>query len=79
MCGALHVCWPTPDGVDGQYMICLLYRDFLCLAGASKVEQIYTLQAVILLNGTRVENIDNGRGECPAVFHLYLFRLTDSS
>ncbi|KAL6402898.1 rho guanyl nucleotide exchange factor [Ilyonectria robusta] len=62
LCGALHVCWQTKDGADGQYMICLLYRDLLCLASASKVDPIYTIQACIDMNGAKVEEVDNGRG-----------------
>ncbi|KAH6997555.1 hypothetical protein BKA56DRAFT_469162 [Ilyonectria sp. MPI-CAGE-AT-0026] len=62
LCGALHVCWQTKDGADGQYMICLLYRDLLCLASASKVDPIYTIQACIDVNGAKVEEVDNGRG-----------------
>jgi hypothetical protein len=63
LCGVLHVSWQTREGVDGQYLICLLYRDFLLLASASKTEQTYTVQACIGLSELRVEEIDNGRGE----------------
>ncbi|KAI1839947.1 hypothetical protein JX266_013849 [Neoarthrinium moseri] len=62
LCGALHVCWQTRDGADGQYMICLLYKEYLCLATASKVDQIYTVQACIGLNTIKIEEADNGRG-----------------
>ncbi|KAH7137148.1 RSP protein [Dactylonectria estremocensis] len=62
LCGALHVCWQTKDSVEGQYMICLLYRDLLCLASAGKVDPIYTIQACISMNGAKVEDVDNGRG-----------------
>lgn len=58
----LHVSWQTKEGVEGQYLICLLYRDFLLLASAAKAEQIYTVQACIGLSELRVEDIDNGRG-----------------
>ncbi|KAL7820389.1 Dbl homology domain-containing protein [Trichoderma aethiopicum] len=50
------------DGVDGQYFICLLYRDVLCLASAGKVDPIYTIMACINIDGIRIEDIDNGRG-----------------
>lgn len=65
LCGALHVCWQTKDGVSGQYMIALLYRDWLCLALAGRAEQIYMVQACISLNNIRVESADNGRGMDP--------------
>ncbi|KAL0939286.1 rho guanyl nucleotide exchange factor [Colletotrichum truncatum] len=62
LCGVLHICWQTKDGTKGQYMICLLYHNVLCLATASKVDQIYTIQACINLSGIRIEETDNGRG-----------------
>ncbi|KAH8657466.1 hypothetical protein BGZ60DRAFT_493684 [Tricladium varicosporioides] len=61
LCGVLHVAWQTRDGADGQYMICLLYRDFLVLAAAPKSDQTYTVQACIYLHQIRIEEIDNGR------------------
>ena len=62
LCGVLHACWQTRDGVEGRYMICLLYRDVLCLASAGKADQIYTIQATLGLGGTKIEEVDNGRG-----------------
>ncbi|KAJ2989699.1 hypothetical protein NUW58_g3334 [Xylaria curta] len=62
LCGALHVCWQTKDGVTGQYMVSLLYRDCLCLATAGKYDQVYTIQACIGLDSIKVEEADNGRG-----------------
>ncbi|KAK1639162.1 RhoGEF domain-containing protein [Colletotrichum phormii] len=62
LCGALHVCWQTKDGAKGQYMACLLYHNVFCLASASKVDQIYTIQACINLASIKIEETDNGRG-----------------
>jgi len=62
LCGVLHVCWKTPTGVDGQYMICLLYRDVLCLACGGRCDQIYTVLACIDIQSATVEDVDNGRG-----------------
>ncbi|TVY83346.1 hypothetical protein LSUE1_G000997 [Lachnellula suecica] len=68
LCGALHVSWQTKNGADGQYMISLLYRDFLLLASAPKLDQVYIVQACIGLNDLRIEEIDNGRGlQCHTV------------
>lgn len=63
LCGTLHVCWATKNGVDGQYMVCLLYQDVLCIASAGKADQIYTIQAVINLESVKVEEVDDGRGK----------------
>ncbi|KAK6842410.1 Dbl homology domain-containing protein [Apiospora arundinis] len=62
LCGTLHVCWQTRKAVKGQYMICLLYRDSLCLATAEGLHQVYTIQACIGLNTIKLEEADNGRG-----------------
>ncbi|KAL7942404.1 hypothetical protein V8C42DRAFT_360157 [Trichoderma barbatum] len=62
LCGTLHICWQTDDRIDGQYFICLLYRDVLCLASAGKVDPIYTIMACINTDGVRIEEVDNGRG-----------------
>ncbi|KAI0176199.1 Dbl homology domain-containing protein [Hypoxylon sp. FL1284] len=62
LCGALHVCWQTRDGVDGAYMVTLLYRDCLCLATTNRPDQTYTIQACIGLGDIKVEEVDNGRG-----------------
>ena len=43
-------------------MVCLLYREWLCLASACKSDQIYTIQACLALSGINVEEVDNGRG-----------------
>ncbi|RKF60055.1 putative dbl homology [Golovinomyces cichoracearum] len=68
LCGVLHVSWQTQNGVDGQYLICLLYRDYLLLASSINYDQVYTIQACIGLTGVRIEGVDNGRGlQCQTV------------
>lgn len=62
LCGVLYACWQGKGGVQGQYMVSLLYKDWLCLASASKADQIYTLQACIPLSQIKIEAVDNGRG-----------------
>ena len=70
LCGALHICWQTKEGVDGQYMIALLYREWLCLAKASRADQVYTVQTCIALHDIKVENADNGRGKISSCLRL---------
>jgi len=62
LCGALHVCWSSKEGVQGRYMVCLLYPDVLCLASAGKADQIYNIQLCVGLASLKVEEVDNGRG-----------------
>lgn len=68
LCGALHACWQTREGVQGQYLVALLYKDWLCLASASKIDQVYTMQVCIPVSQIKIEAMDNGRGRM-AVFH----------
>lgn len=77
LCGALHICWPTKDGIDGQYMVCLLYQDVLCLASAGKADQIYTIQAAINMASVKVEEVDNGRGKSDADYGQLVKGTTD--
>ena len=63
LCGVLHVCWQTKESVNGSYMVCLLYREWLCLAFATKMDLLYTIQACLSLSNISVEEVDNGRGE----------------
>jgi hypothetical protein len=44
-------------------MVALLYRDWLCLAIAGRVDQIYSVQACINVTTAEIEDMDNGRGE----------------
>lgn len=62
LCGVLHCSWQTKDSVQGEYMICLLFRDCLLLASASKNGQVYMVQAGISLAEARIEEVDNGKG-----------------
>ncbi|KAL6920103.1 hypothetical protein FSST1_004129 [Fusarium sambucinum] len=51
----------TSTGVDGQYMICLLYNDVLCLACGGRYDPIYTVLACIDIHSTAIEDVDNRR------------------
>ncbi|KAH7035370.1 uncharacterized protein B0I36DRAFT_91699 [Microdochium trichocladiopsis] len=62
LCGVLHVCWQSDNGVEGVYMISLLYKDRLCLATADKGDQRYLIRLCVGLGGVRIEEVDNGRG-----------------
>lgn len=44
-------------------MVAMLYKNWLCLASASRVDQIYTLQACIPTSNIKLEPVDNGRGQ----------------
>jgi hypothetical protein len=63
LCGVLHVAYNATDCVNGQYMICILYRSSLLVATLSKVFSTYEVVAVISLVNSSVEPSDNGRGK----------------
>lgn len=43
-------------------MICLLYRDVLCIATAGKVDAVYDIRACINIHKGKIEDPDDGRG-----------------
>lgn len=49
-------------------MICLLYDEVLCLATTGKIDPVYTVLASIHLGGTKIEEIDNGRGKHQSIY-----------
>ena len=60
-------------------MVCLLYRECLCLASAGKSDQTYTIQACLALSGINVEDVDNGRGRIPSCFRRSVASLSANS
>lgn len=62
LCGILHAVWQTREGANGQYLISLLYKNFLVLATTDKAGKVYTIQAKVGLADIKVEEADNGRG-----------------
>ncbi|KAJ2978651.1 hypothetical protein NQ176_g3701 [Zarea fungicola] len=61
LCGVLHVCWQGRQAIEGAYMICLLYRDVLCIATAGKVDAVYDIRACINIHKGKIEDPDDGR------------------
>lgn len=62
MCGVLHISWQTSNAVKGEYLICLLYHDVLCLASAGQFELVYGIRACIDLTTARLEEAESDRG-----------------
>lgn len=53
-------------------MVSLLYRNWLCLALASRFDQVYTIQACINITTAKIEDVDNGRGiQCHTAPHSW--------
>ena len=62
LCGVLHVTYETKTGVQGDYMVCLLFKSCLLLARLGAGGATYEITAGIGLSDLRVEETDNGRG-----------------
>lgn len=58
-------------------MVCVLYKDALCLATAEGLDQHYMVQACISLNTVKIEEADNGRGKTRPRSPNQLSRYTD--
>ena len=62
LCGALHVAYQAIDGINGQYMLCALFKSFLVLAVGDKGLETFSVVASIPLVNVSLEDADNGRG-----------------
>ena len=62
LCGVLHVAYETKHGVNGGYMICLLFRSYLLLATLGASGTTYEITAGIGLSDLRIEETENGKG-----------------
>lgn len=63
LCGVLHATYQTKAAVEGEYMICLLFRTYLLLATLSTNGSGYETKFAIGLSDLRIEETDNGRGK----------------
>lgn len=62
LCGVLHVAYQTKAGIEGEYMICVLFKSCLLLATSSAGGTTYEIAIGIGLGDLRVEETDNGKG-----------------
>ncbi|KAI9892962.1 MAG: hypothetical protein M1814_000846 [Vezdaea aestivalis] len=69
LCGALHVAWQGPEVVQGQYLLCILFKSVILIASASKADQKFQILAGMKLADTKMDSTTNGRG---AVFDKFI-------
>lgn len=62
LCGVLHVTYETKNGVEGDYMVCLLFKSCLVLATLGAGGATYDITAGIGLSDLKIEETDNGKG-----------------
>lgn len=62
LCGVLYVAYQTKSGVQGQYMLCALFRSYLVLAVPRKGLSLFDIVAMIPILSISLEEPDNGKG-----------------
>lgn len=63
LCGVLHAAWQTSaTGVQGDFMLCALFRSYLVLAVPYKHAASFHVVACINLENVKLEPADNGKG-----------------
>ncbi|KAI9870394.1 MAG: hypothetical protein M1830_004299 [Pleopsidium flavum] len=61
LCGVLHVAYQTKMGVEGEYMVCALFKSCLLLATISADGATYEINVGLGLSDLRIEETDNGK------------------
>jgi hypothetical protein len=61
LCGVLYVAWQGVDYVQGQYLICILFKSILLLATPNKNSK-YSILAGLTLGDASMESVSGGRG-----------------
>ncbi|KAL8831633.1 MAG: hypothetical protein Q9191_000747 [Dirinaria sp. TL-2023a] len=63
LCGVLYLAYQTPNGLRGDFMLCVLFRSYLLIARPCLESPNYNTEALIFLGNVRIEEPCNGRGE----------------
>ncbi|KAH8703150.1 putative Rho guanyl nucleotide exchange factor [Talaromyces proteolyticus] len=62
LCGVLHVAYSSLGGVDGQYLVCILFSSYIVLAKPAHDSRKLILVASIYLTDMTVDTLMNGQG-----------------
>jgi RhoGEF domain len=65
LCGVLHVAYQTSNGVQGGYVLCMMFKDYLLVAAPSTGHSRLDILATIYLSDARVVSTEDGRGTQP--------------
>jgi RhoGEF domain len=65
LCGVLHVAYQTSNRVDGGYVLCMMFKDYLLVAAPSTGHSRLDILATIYLSDARVVSTEDGRGTRP--------------
>lgn len=73
LCGVLHVTWQGLDTIHGRYLVCILFKSVLVLAGPSRGSSTLHVLAAIRLANVKINEASTSGGEFSA-FKLRYFR-----
>ena len=68
LCGVLHVAYQTSNRVDGGYMLCMMFKDYLLVATTTVGHPKIDIVATIYLSDAKVVSTEDGRGTV-SIFH----------
>jgi RhoGEF domain len=62
LCGVLHVAYQTSSRVEGRYMLCMMFKDYLLVAATAPEHGRFDVVATIYLSDAKVVPPEDGRG-----------------
>jgi hypothetical protein len=62
LCGALHVAYQGRSGVQGEYMLCILFKSYLMVATANEDLQQFTVAVCMHVADIKIEATEDGKG-----------------
>lgn len=65
LCGVLHVAYQTNDHVEGGYMLCMMFKDYLLLAVPAAGYAMFDIVVTIYLSDAKVVSSQDGKGVLP--------------
>lgn len=62
LCGVLHVAYQTSHRVEGGYMLCVMFKDYLLVAAPTAGYAKFDIVATIYLSDAKVVSTEDGKG-----------------
>lgn len=68
LCGVLHVAYQTNNRVEGGYMLCMMFKDYLVVAAPVAGHAKFDILLTVYLSDAKVVSTEDGRGVLSAPF-----------
>jgi RhoGEF domain len=62
LCGVLHVAYQTNNRVEGGYMLCMMFKDYLVVAAPAAGQTKFDILLTVYLSDAKVVSTEDGRG-----------------